>query len=50
VWTAQELATAAGAAAARPASGMVEHLLETAIESLAKARDDVAILALRATG
>jgi PAS domain S-box-containing protein len=49
VWTADELAVAAGNAAGRPAAAVVEHLLETAIGRVPQPRDDVAVLALRAT-
>jgi PAS domain S-box-containing protein len=47
VWSPEELAAAAGEAAGRSASAVVDHLIETAIGSLRAPRDDVAVLALR---
>jgi PAS domain S-box-containing protein len=49
VWTADDLAVAAGQAGGRTAAGVVDHLLAEAIEPVTQPRDDVAVLALRAT-
>ena len=48
VWTAEEIAAAAGAVAGAPPAATVEHLLATTVDSVARPRDDVAVLALRA--
>jgi PAS domain S-box-containing protein len=49
LWTAEELAATAGNAAGRAAAAVVDHLLEATIGSVTQPRDDVAVLALRAT-
>jgi serine phosphatase RsbU (regulator of sigma subunit) len=49
VWDPEELAAAARQAANGSVGGMVERLLAAAIGSLGAVRDDVALLALRAT-
>jgi PAS domain S-box-containing protein len=49
VWAPDELATAAGAMAGAAAAETVSHLLATTVDSVPSARDDVAVLALRAT-
>jgi PAS domain S-box-containing protein len=48
VWAPSELAAAARETAGRPAEATVSHLLDAALGSLPVARDDVAVLALRA--
>jgi PAS domain S-box-containing protein len=49
VWAPDELAATAGAVAGASAAATVDHLLAAAVDSVARARDDVAILALRAS-
>lgn len=49
VWTPEDLLEALRGAAGKPARGVVDHLLERAIGPLGAPRDDVAVLALRAT-
>ena len=48
VWTPEELEAAAGAVAGASAAATVEHLLAAAVDPVPHARDDVAVLALRA--
>ena len=49
VWEPEELATTASASAGVPVEMMVNRILDAAIGSLPAARDDIALLALRAT-
>jgi hypothetical protein len=49
VWSPDELAEAARAAAGGPAAATVEGLVGATIGSLPAVRDDVAVLALRAS-
>jgi PAS domain S-box-containing protein len=49
IWSEPELAEAAAATAGRPAGEVVDRLVGAALGSLAVPRDDVAVLALRAT-
>jgi PAS domain S-box-containing protein len=49
VWAPDELAAAAGATAGSPAAATVDHLLATTVDPVPTARDDVAVLALRAS-
>ncbi len=49
VWTPEELAEAARASAGGPAAATVEGLMDATIGALADVRDDVAVLALRAS-
>jgi serine phosphatase RsbU (regulator of sigma subunit) len=48
VWTPEELAVTASAVAGQPAAATVDHLLAATVDSVPVARDDVAMLALRA--
>jgi serine phosphatase RsbU (regulator of sigma subunit) len=48
VWSPEELAATASAVAGRPAAATVDHLLRTTVDPVPVARDDVAVLALRA--
>jgi serine phosphatase RsbU (regulator of sigma subunit) len=48
VWEPEQIAATAGAVAARPPAVMVDHLLATTVDVVPSARDDVAVLALRA--
>jgi serine phosphatase RsbU (regulator of sigma subunit) len=48
VWEPEELAATASGAAGGPAAATVERLVSAAVGSVARARDDVAVLALRA--
>ena len=49
VWTPEELAEAARASAGGPAAATVDGLMQATIGALADVRDDVAVLALRAS-
>jgi serine phosphatase RsbU (regulator of sigma subunit) len=49
VWAPEELAAAARTVAGGPAAATVDHLIAAAVDSVALARDDVAVLALRAS-
>jgi GAF domain-containing protein len=48
VWSPEELAEAAQAVAGGPPAATVDHLLSATVDSVPVARDDVAVLALRA--
>jgi serine phosphatase RsbU (regulator of sigma subunit) len=48
VWEPEELAATARATAGGPAAVTVDRLMAAAVDSVAHARDDVAVLALRA--
>jgi PAS domain S-box-containing protein len=48
VWEPEELAATASGTAGRPAAVTVDRLVAAAVDSVAHARDDVAVLALRA--
>jgi serine phosphatase RsbU (regulator of sigma subunit) len=48
VWEPEELAATASGAAGGPAAATVDRLVTAAVDSVARARDDVAVLALRA--
>jgi hypothetical protein len=48
VWTPEELAATACATAGQPPAATVDHLLAATVDSVPVARDDVAVLALRA--
>jgi PAS domain S-box-containing protein len=48
IWTPDDLAAAARATAGARAAATVDHLLATTVDSVPLARDDVAVLALRA--
>jgi PAS domain S-box-containing protein len=48
MWAPDELAAAAQAVAGASAAATVDHLLAATVDSVAQARDDVAVLALRA--
>jgi PAS domain S-box-containing protein len=49
VWTPEELAAVAGATAGASPAATVDHLLATTVDPVPTARDDVAVLALRAS-
>jgi serine phosphatase RsbU (regulator of sigma subunit) len=49
VWAPEELAAAAGAVAGGSPAATVDHLLATTVDPVPTARDDVAVLALRAS-
>ena len=48
VWTPEELADTARTVAGAPAATTVDHLIAATVDSVARVRDDVAVLALRA--
>jgi serine phosphatase RsbU (regulator of sigma subunit)/PAS domain-containing protein len=50
VWTPEDLLAALRGAAGKPVRGVVDHLVAAAIGEIAAPRDDVAVLAVRATG
>jgi hypothetical protein len=50
VWQPEELAAAARASAGVPVQTMVNRILDAAIGSVPVARDDIALLAVRARG